>query len=231
MKRKLIALCGVVLAFALTACGTTTSSSVGKGGNNTSRSSVVAPSSSRASSSKASTSQVHVHSFVAGAKTGAFTPETCSCGLKAYRFNIGDAAGWNDENSKMNGKEAPNNASTWSLAGLPAGKYRVDMNAQMTSSSHSDRHWYNHALNGGDSASSPDKESQSPFRYWVEVDDVVTNPDETKTFGELGMSADSAVDVSFISEVTIGAEAQNLVFKHGDIGYSVIVKYIRFVAK
>lgn len=235
MKTKFIALCGVLLAFTLTACSNGNSSlSSGKAGNSSQNSSTVVSSSRASSSSKSSTStsQVHVHSFVAGTKTGAFTPEECSCGLKAYRFDIADAAGWNNPDSKMNGKVAPDNASTWSLAGLPVGNYRVDVNAQLTSSSHTDRHWYNMAIKGDETATnSPDTIEQAPFRYWVELDTEVVNPNEEGAFGAIGLSADGAATVSFVSTLEVKTGTQNLVFKHGDIGYSIIVKYLRFVAK
>lgn len=227
----------MLLAFTLTACnnGNSSSLSSGKASNSSPKSNSVVVSSSRASSSSkssTSTSQVHVHSFVAGTKTGAFTPETCSCSLTAYRFDIADATGWKNPDAKMNAKVAPDNTSTWSLAGLPLGKYKVDVNAQLTSSSHTDRHWYNMAIKGDETAtSSPDTTAESPFRYWVEVDTEVVNPTEEGAFGTIGLSADAAATVSFISEVEVKTGAQNLIFKHGNIGYSVIIKYLRFIVK
>ena len=243
MKTKFMMLSGILLTLSLSACfngapsvsssQAASSSAVSSSGQAASSSAL--SSSSRASSVKSSaapSSAAHVHSFTPGEKTGAFTPETCSCSLTAYRFDIADAAGWSNPNEKMNGKTSPNNASTWSLEGLPVGKYRVDINAQMTYSSHASRYWYNQAIAGNEtSTSSGDSLDEDAFRYWVEVDDVITNPDAEDNFGELGLSDSSANTVSFISEVEVKAGAQNLVFKHGNIGYSVIVKYLRFVTK
>ena len=100
MKRKLIALCGVVLAFALTACGTTTSSSVGKGGNNTSRSSVVAQAAASPQVPKLVLLKYTFTYLLPEQRPALSLLKHVHVVLKAYRFNIGDAAGWNDENSK-----------------------------------------------------------------------------------------------------------------------------------
>ncbi|NLB48487.1 MAG: hypothetical protein GX813_01380, partial [Erysipelotrichia bacterium] len=101
MKTKFMMLCGMLLTLSMTACF--------NGAPSASSSRAASSSSRRSSSIRSSTSRPHVHSFTAGAKTGAFTPETCSCSLTAYRFDIADAAGWNDSDSKMNGKVEPNN--------------------------------------------------------------------------------------------------------------------------
>ncbi|NLB48388.1 MAG: hypothetical protein GX813_00840 [Erysipelotrichia bacterium] len=173
----------------------------------------------------------HDHVFVAGEKDGAYTQESCSVSaLAAYRFDIADAEGWNKPNDKMNGKTPPDNASTWSLDGLPVGKYRVEINVQLTSSSHVDRYWFNMALAGIETSPRGDSESEDPYRYWLEVDGDITYPDEEASFGDLGFSSNRAATGGFISEIDVEAGAENLVLKHGDIGYSLIIKYVRFIA-
>lgn len=161
--------------------------------------------------------------------TGKFTKEKCSCGLIGYRCNVEDADGWNDPTTKMNGKTEPNNKSTWAANGLPAGKYDIWFNCKMSYDSHSSRYWYNQWET--DTASSPDTEDEDPFRYWIEIDSKQYNPTRTEDWGECGLSGSSFNDTIVIENATVASGAQNVSLVHGNIGYSLAIAYVRFVAK
>ena len=101
----------------------------------------------------------------------------------------------------------------------------------MSYSSHSDRYFYNQWEN--DTASSPDKETESPFRYFFKLNDTtVVNPSTTKSWGELGYEGSndggSPKFAAVVDEVNISGLTKFSAF-HGDIGYSMIVSRIRLV--
>ena len=198
MKLKLFSLMALLAAFSLTACGNKPAES-----GNTPSGSTPAPSAEH---------DFDEDEWTEGQKTGAFTKETCSCGLVGYRCDVEEADGWNDPATKMNGKTAPNNRSSWAATGLPAGKYDVWFNCKMSYDSHSSRYWYNQWEN--DSGSSPDKEDEDPYRYWVEIDSAAPlYPTVTDNWGDCGLSGSSFNDCVVIENITVPAG-------RGDFEYS-----------
>ena len=174
---------------------------------------------------------VHEHEFVDGAKTGLVTKQTCSCGLEAYVVSVADATGWNKADTKMNGKTGDDSKSTWELtSAIPAGTYNIEISGKMTYDSHADRHWYNMAIKGDETATqNPDTAEESPFRYWVALNGTAVNPTVEDSWGDLGYSA---------SDFTYGLNAENVVaaeaitkieLVHGNIGYSMIIESVRLV--
>ena len=90
-----------------------------------------------------------------GSGTGTSTTETQE-DPNAYKvtFNISDASGWNKGTTKWNAKttESSNNQvrATWDVGDkLPAGNYKVTISCKMTSSTHTDRYFYNHDFDHG----------------------------------------------------------------------------------
>ena len=186
-----------------------------------------------------------------GAATGKVHPEKCSsgCNLKAYRFDISEAEGWNKNTVKWNAKttDASNNQveALWTLeAGqLPAGDYEVYLEATMSYDSHSSRYLFNQnkTVNptkpdgtsyDDDPSDSPDKATESKWRYYFAVNGVDVFPDTSKTLGEIGYSGGDGATPKFglvLSKITIPAGATSFSAKHGDIGYSLIVSRVRLV--
>lgn len=154
------------------------------------------------------------------------------CSTKAYRFDVGEATGWNKPGTKMNGKTSPDNQSAWAINGIvPAGKYKVFINTRMSYQSHEDRYFYNQYET--DTASQPDKESEDPFRYYFAVDEgEACNPLTKKSWGELGMKGGDNAEFTTVdveATVTIAADSQNFYLRHGNIGYSLVIAYVRLV--
>ena len=216
MKMKLFSLFALLAAFSLTACNGNSTNNASNGGNG-----------GNSVPAQAAEHNMEEDEWTEGTKTGLFVKETCSCGLVGYRCNVAEADGWNDDTVKMNGKTAPNNKSTWAATGLPAGKYDVWFNCKMSYDSHSNRYWYNQWEN--DSAQTPDKESEDPFRYWVEIDSTVCNPTNTESWGESGLSGSEFKDCVVIQGVTVPSNAGTINLVHGNIGYSLAIAYLRFV--
>ena len=186
-----------------------------------------------------------------GDATGKVHPEKCSngCNLKAYRFDISEAEGWNKDTTKWNAKttDSSNNQveALWTLeAGqLPAGDYEVYLEATMSRDSHSSRYLFNENKevnpkkpDGTDfpdqSSSSPDGANESKWRYYFAVNGVDVFPDTSKTLGEIGYSGGDGATPAFglvLSKITIPADVTSFSAKHGDIGYSLIVSRVRLV--
>lgn len=161
------------------------------------------------------------------------------CNTKAYRLDIAQATGWNKATTKWNAKttDDSNNQveASWDIEGkIPAGKYSLQLEGLMSYTSHGDRYFYNQWETESSSAQNPDKQSESPFRYYFGIDggDPI-NPDTKKTWSELGYegSNDSGSPkfATIVSELTIAAGAKKFSAFHGDIGYSMIVSRIRLV--
>ena len=171
-----------------------------------------------------------------GTKAGNMTPETCANGHHAYRFDVADATGWNNATTKMNGRptaEGPTTSSEskWTIdaTALPAGTYDIYIVGHMSYDSHSNRTWANQWET--DTAETPDKQSESPFRYWLEVGATKYNPNVTETWGELGYTAGEDQPGLNARGVTIEAGATEVKLEHGNIGYSMIISAVRFVKK
>ncbi|MCQ2772357.1 MAG: hypothetical protein MJ238_03670, partial [Bacilli bacterium] len=186
------------------------------------------------SSSSSSQAPVkHTHAWVAGTKTGKITPETCD-DHKAYRLDIADAAGWNKPGTKMNGKPDANgptatSQSVWEIeeGQLPAGKYDIEIIAKMTYATHGTRVWNN--MWETETESTGDKETESPFRYWVEIGDTKYDPNVTETWADLGYTATEFNPGLNAKGVTVDYDQTTIKLEHGNIGYSLIIESVRFV--
>ena len=235
MKRKILPMLGLMAAMTLVACGGKTSTEPAK---STAKSTPAATSKATSKSSAAPQSKepTPVAEWVAdGAKNGSVNPEKWGTDAtkKAYRLDITDATGWNTSESKMNAKSGENSMSTWTVAGIPNGKYEIDMSVKMTNAGHSSRYWFNHALNGkDDSGNPPDNDGESAFRYFFKLNSTGSeiNPTVTETWGEQGLSADEFKAVTVVAEVTV-TDLTSFQLIHGNIGYSLFVEYVRLIAK
>ena len=176
--------------------------------------------------------QLHEMSFMD--HKGLIDLESCdNCQTKAYKFPIKYAAGFNDPNTKMNARSGDSSKSTWNIEGqLAPGKYEVEITTKLSQSSSTDRHWYNHAKAGEETATSnPDTNSESDFRYWVEVDSQAFYPTSKKTWGEEGLNSTDYKRTVFIAEVEVKSTTKTINFVHGNIGYSLLIDNIRLIAK
>ena len=183
-----------------------------------------------------------------GAATGLVHPEIDrGCNTKAYRFDIAEATGWNTPDVKWNAKAAPTNQASWAIeeGQLPAGKYKVYLEATMSYDSHGSRYMFNenktlhpkNPVTGEDypdqSSSDPDTAEQSLWRYYFAInngDDIY--PDCSTTLAEIGYHGGSGAEKVFglvLSEITIPAGITSFEARHGNIGYSLIVSRIRLV--
>lgn len=174
--------------------------------------------------------KAHEYSFLD--HKGLIDLESCDeCSTKAYKFPIKYATGYNDPSTKMNDKTGDKKKSTWNITGqLAPGKYSVEITMKVSSSL--DRHWYNHAIAGEETASSnPDTTSESAFRYWVEVDGKEFDPTTKKTFGEDGFTTSEFNRAIIIDEIDVAAGTKEIALVHGNIGYTLYIETIRLVAK
>ena len=234
-KTKLFSVLTVFAAMTLVACG----------GNNSANDKTTSAKPASTSQKPSSTSQKPSSStpsteWVDGAKTGKFTKQTrASDNGVAYLASVAEAEGWNDAETKMNKKtaDAPLNESKWAIEGLPAGQYDVEFSARMSYDSHSSRYWYNMAWKGNEDASSnPDKTSESPYRYFIVVygaDNTANNvyTDNAKSWGESGLTGSDFNFAQVITGMNLKEGATSISLKHGDIGYSLAINYVRFIYK
>ena len=236
MKKRLFSVLAVFAAMTLVACG----------GNNSSASTGSKASSNPSSQKTSSTSKSSTSvapaadEWVDGQKTGKFVKQTrASDNGVAYLASVAEADGWNDAETKMNKKtaDAPLNESKWAIEGLPAGKYDVEFSARMSYDSHADRYWYNMAWKGNETASSnPDTTSESPYRYFIVVygaDSAANNvyTDNAQSWGDCGLSGSDFAFTKVITGMNLKEGATNISLKHGDIGYSLAINYVRFIYK
>lgn len=164
----------------------------------------------------------------------------CSADM-GYEFTITEATGFHGT-EKMNGKVSPDNKSTWNIENkVTAGTYDIEILALMSSSSHSDRKWYNMSkpglcVNGKVEetlTNSPDNTNESDYRYTIRVDGKEFTPESKQSWGELGLrGSDEGVDpsyVKFIKNVDISEGAKELSLFHGNIGFSLIISKIKLI--
>ena len=238
MNKKLFSVLTVFAAMTLVACG---------GGNNSKDTKAPAstssqkPTSTTQSKPSSSTTPAPSTDWVDGAKTGLWTKQTrASDNGVAYKANIADATGWNDDATKMNKKtaDAPLNESKWAINGLPAGQYDVEFSARMSYDSHSSRYWYNMAWKGNETATSnPDTTKEDPYRYFIVVygaagtDPVNIYTDNAESWGDCGLSGSEFAACKVITGLNLKEGATEISLKHGDIGYSLAFDYVRFIYK
>lgn len=175
----------------------------------------------------------HNHKWVAGTKTGKITPETCD-DHKAYRLDVTDATGWNKADTKMNGKPTADgptatSESVWEIeeGQLPAGKYDIEIVAKMTYATHGTRVWNN--MWETETEATGDKETESPYRYWVEVGATKYDPNVKETWADIGLTATEMNSVKNATGVTVDYDQTTIKLEHGNIGYSLIIESVRFV--
>jgi len=183
------------------------------------------------------------HNFVAeGAKDGVVQKYKCAADEQvAYVLDVADATGWNKNTTKMNGKTAPDNKSTWTITGkIPAGTYDIQIEGKMSYDTHSTRKWYNMAktdlMVDGDAENntgdSPDKDTEDSYRYFITVGTEVYNPQTKKSWGELGFKGGTDAEMVYgelVNGVEIKADTTEISLNHGNIGYSFICSKIRLV--
>lgn len=231
MKKKTCLVCFLSVAAMLIGCSKTSTSS-----ESTEKESVsqhTETSNQQGSSSKNNVTKCGHHSFSFLNHKGLIDLEKCDeCGAKAYKFPIKYAEGYKDSSTKM-GRTGDTAKSTWNIEGqLATGKYEVEISAKLSQASSTDRHWYNHAKRGEETATSnPDTTSESDYRYWVSADSKATYPTSEKTWGEEGFDANNFNKTIFIDEFEASSTTKNIVFNHGDIGYSLYIDQIRLIAK
>ena len=238
MKRKILPMLGLMAAMTLVACGGNKSEATptSKAPAATSKAPATSKATSKSSAAPQSKEPTPVAEWVAdGAKNGSVNPEKWGTDAtkKAYRLDITDATGWNTSESKMNAKSGDNSKSTWTVAGIPNGTYEIDMSVKMTSSSHSNRYWFNHALNNKDDNGNPaDSATEDPFRYFFKLNSTgdAINPTVTDTWGDQGLTNTDFKAVTVVAEVTV-TDLTSFQLIHGNIGYSLFVEYVRLIAK
>ena len=182
-----------------------------------------------------------------GGNVGIVTCSREGCGkLMAYQLDITDATGYHTPTIRMNEKSGQdNNKAVWDISScidtvIPSGSYDIQLEAAMTDSSHGNRKLYNMAREdlmvdgdreGNDTNGSPDKVTESPYRYYIKVDATNYYPSTKESFNDLGLSVGSANTsyFNFLSGVNINKETTTLSLIHGDIGYSLFIKSIRFI--
>lgn len=161
-------------------------------------------------------------------------------GKAAYRMDIADASGWNNDEEPMDARpngDAPTEDSmaSWSIEGaIPEGKYDVYILGHMTNAAHSDRHWHNHAKNGASDTvtTNPDTSNEAYYRYFLRINDESSediNPNVVKTWGELGFDTEKDKYGLMIEGMTMPKGATKLHLLHGDIGYPLVIKSIRLI--
>ena len=173
------------------------------------------------------------------------TKATCGrggCGSVSYTFDTAKTdEGWNGATGTGNteykmGSRSKEENGTWNIAAgaIENGAYAIEMECEMTSSSHSGRYFFNHIQNGKDDPASSDSDkdgqSEAPFRYQFAINGSTNyiNPTNENTYGENNMSDTEfkfirVVDRCEISNIT------SLTLHHGLIGYSLKIKSVRLV--
>ena len=157
-----------------------------------------------------------------------------NCNYAEYVLDIAEATGWNKPTVKMNGKEAPDNQSSWDVAGvIEDGFYDIQIEALMTYESHGDRYWYN--MWETDTASTPDNAYEDPFRYYFKInDETVINPNvldkNMRELGYLGANLSDSTpvfgDICKNVEIT---DATSFSLMHGNISYSMIISKVKLI--
>ena len=155
-----------------------------------------------------------------------------NCDHVEYVLDVSKATGWNKATTKMNGKSSPDNMSTWDVAGVIAdGTYKIQVEGLMSYTSHGDRYWYN--MYETDTASSPDKSTEDPFRYFFKVNDATINPDVLdKTWADLGFTGENDSGTPVYGDIVNTAVingANTFSLCHGNIGFSLIISKVKLI--
>lgn len=210
------------------------SSSKSQATSNSQAASSAASNSKAASSASTSTSQAPAYveptayTWEAdGDKNGLVNPEkaTEDATKKAYRLDIADSTGdYKDKSQKMKSN------AEWTVSGIPNGKYALQIACKMTNSSHTDRYWYNMALAGNETKTrDQDTVDQDPFRYFFAFNGTQTvNPNTDKNWGQQNLNTSDYKAVYVVDSVDLN-NVTKVELKHGNIGYSLYVEYVRLV--
>ncbi len=145
-----------------------------------------------------------------------------------YEFAIADAVdGVTNAGTNPGVKHDKGASTTWNVASVPAGTYKLLLKCQMTSSSHSTRYWFNHVKNGiTDTGNNADKESEADWRYEFALDSTTVVINNRKTYGDNGMTNTSMTEVEMNTATIPASGAQKLKITRCNIGYSVYISGI-----
>ena len=183
--------------------------------------------------------------FSGGNKMGVVRCSRDNCDeVMAYELDIKDADGFNTPLVRMNQRSGASSKATWDISEyigtvIPAGSYDIQLEAAMTDSSHGTRKLYNMArkdlivdgdLEGNDTQGAPDDVEESPYRYFVKVDSTTYYPTTKESYADLGLQVGNTnfKYCNFLQGVSINKDSSKLELIHGDIGYSLFIKSIRF---
>ena len=186
---------------------------------------------------------------VDGKDMGIITCSKCHS-LIAYQLNITDATGFNKYTKRMSDTDGEESKSVWDISGcvgtvIPEGTYDAEIEALMSDSSHGIRKWYNMArkdlwVTGDDAANttqvvgSPDDVMDDPYRYFMKVNETNYYPVTKKSFAELQMHVGQSGGqgdwsyCKFVEGLNITKDSATIELVHGNLGYPLYIKSIRF---
>ena len=173
------------------------------------------------------------------------TKATCGragCGSVSYTLDCAKTdSGWNGATGTGNtaykmGSRSTEENGTWNIGSgvIADGKYAIEIECEMTSSSHSGRYFFNHTQKGvADPASSDsdkDGADEAPYRYQFAVNGSTTyiDPTNDKTYGDNNMSADEYKFIRVVDSCDI-VGLSTFTLHHGKIGYSLKIKSVRLI--
>ena len=173
------------------------------------------------------------------------TKATCGrsgCSSVSYTFDTAKTdSGWNGATGTGNteykmGSRSKEENGTWNVTAgaIPDGTYAIEMECEMTSSSHSGRYFFNHVQNGKDDPASSDSDkdgqNEAPFRYQFAINGGTNyiNPTNDKTYGENNMSDTEFKFIRVVDSCNI-SNLTSLTLHHGLIGYSLKIKSVRLI--
>ena len=164
--------------------------------------------------------------------------------VMAYELDIKDAEGFHTPLVRMGQRTGTDSKATWDISSyigtvIPAGSYDIQLEAAMTDSTHGTRKLYNMArkdlmvdgdLEGNDTQGAPDDVTDSPYRYFIKVDSTTYYPTTKESYADLGLQVGNTNFryCNFLEGVSINKDSSKLELIHGDIGYSLFIKSIRF---
>lgn len=151
-------------------------------------------------------------------------------GLLTYTYQITDAQGYNNPNQTMKAREGTSRkiSSSWPINNVEEGHYKLKISIRTGGIDWDARTFYN--MYSNDPAPEiGDKEDEDPWRYWVEIDDAITYPDNYQTWGELGLIYEEFKETTLISNLYVPINASTIKLVHGDIGFSCYIAYIKLI--
>ena len=164
----------------------------------------------------------------------------------AYQLDIERAEGFHTPKQRMDAYSGKaENKATWDISSyidtvIPSGTYDIKLEAAMTDAAHGVRKLYNMARedlwvegdeNGNNSQGIADKVSESPYRYFINLDGDAYYPTTKESYSdlELNVGYQNTKYVRFVEGVKINKNSSALSLVHGDIGYALYIKSIRLI--